>query len=238
MKLAKTNDFCGEKTPKLTVVMIHGIASDSHSFDRAIKYFKERPELTEVRFVTFDLLGSGESYAGDDLEYGYADQLSALDESIADLQLKTPLVLIGHSLGTFIVTRYAKKYPGEAQNLILVSPPIFAPEDFTNPLFIAGMKMFEGSLEAGHRGILQTKAFRNSMDKIVLDEKNYATLARTKIPTTLIYGDEDQIIAAQNIPRVLTENPQITAIKTHGRHGVTRDKYIEIGKVLEKILHA
>ena len=238
MKLAKTNDFCGARAPKLTAVMIHGIASDSHSFDHAIKYFKEQPELAEVRFVTFDLLGSGKSYKGDDLDYGYSDQLSALNESIADLKLKTLLVLVGHSLGTFIVTRYAKKYPGDVQNLILVSPPIYAPEDFANPLFIAGIEMFEKFLEAGQRGILQTKVFRNSMDKIVLDEKNYETLAKTKVPTTLIYGDEDQIIAAHNIPRMLNDNSKIEAIKTHGRHGATRDKYTEIKKVLEKILHA
>ncbi len=38
LKLAKTYDSCVSGHPKLTVVMIHGIASDSSTYDHAIKY--------------------------------------------------------------------------------------------------------------------------------------------------------------------------------------------------------
>ncbi len=236
MKLAKIHDIKPMGETKLTVVMIHGIASDAHTYDHALKYLGERPKMNGVRFMTFDLLGAGKSYAGDELNYDYKDQLAALDESIAGIE--GPLVLVGHSLGTFITTRYVYKNPEKVSGLILVSPPIYTPEDFENPAFMVAVKAFEKVIGAKNPEILETKAFQNSMKNIVLDRKNYAVLAGIKIPTILIYGNEDQIIASHNIPRALKENSNISAIKTHGRHGVTHDKYVEIEKALEKFLHA
>ena len=239
MKLAKTHDYCASKKPKLTVVMIHGIASNSRTYDHALEFLEEQDALRDVRLVTFDLLGSGESYTGDDLNYDYNDQLEALHESIGDLKIAdTPLVLVGHSLGTFIVTRYADTYADEVSELILISPPIYTLEDFSNPAFMEGVKTFEKLVGASKPEVLETKAFRNSMDKIVMDKNNYAVLAGLKIPMILIYGDGDQLIASYNVPGLLRENPRVTAIKTVGQHGVTRDKYTEVGKVLERILHA
>ena len=77
------------------------------------------------------------------------------------------------------------------------------------------------------------------MDKIVLNKNNYKTLAELNIPTVLIYGDADTLIASYNIPKILKDNPKyITAIKTIGRHGVSRDKYNKIRGVLEETLNA
>ena len=239
MKLAKTHDYCASKKPKLTAVMIHGIASDSRTYDRALKFLEEQDTLKDVRFVTFDLLGSGESYAGDELNYDYDDQLEALHNSVKDLKLgDTPLVLVGHSLGTFIVTRYADTYAGDVAELILVSPPFYTLKDFANPAFVEGVKAFEKLVGASNPEILGTKAFRNSVDKIIMDKNNYAVLAGLKVPMTLIYGDEDQLIASYNVPKLLRENSRAMAIKTVGRHSVTKDKYTEMGKILERFLHA
>ena len=235
MKLAKTHDGGADK-PKLTAVLIHGIASDSGDWGKALEYLEK--ELPEVRFVTFDLLGAGKSYAGEELNYDYADQLEALRNSINGLGVTTPLVLVGHSLGTFIVTRYADTYTSEVDRLILVSPPVYTLEDFKNPAFTKAVEAFESTLAAKNPEILTQKSFRNSMDNIVMDKKNYDVLAKLETPTTLIYGDEDQIIASYNVPRLLADNSGVTAVKTHGRHGVTQDKYAEIKKILEKILHA
>ena len=54
--LKKTHDFCSVKEPRLAVVLIHGIASDSTVFDNALKYLEGTRSLKDIRFVTFDLL--------------------------------------------------------------------------------------------------------------------------------------------------------------------------------------
>lgn len=238
--LAKTHDYAAAKEPKLAVVMIHGIASDSATYHEALEYLENNRSLNEIRFITFDLLGSGKSLKSDELNYDYHDQVTALHNSIRALKLgKTPLVLIGHSLGTFIVTKYAATHEKTVQSLILVSPPIYTPEDLDNPAFAAGMKMFRDAVGLKNHKILEDKAFNNSMDRIVLNRNNYQTLSEIKVPTVLIYGVADQLIASYNVPKVLKDNSKyVKAIKTNGRHGITEDKYRKIGKILEEALNA
>lgn len=238
--LKKTHDFSASKEPKLVVVMIHGIASDSTTFNNALKYLEGTRSLKDVRFVTFDLLGSGKSLKSDKLNYDYADQLEALHNAISKLKLDdTPLVLVGHSLGTFIVTRYADTYKKTLKKLILISPPIYTEEDLDNPAFEEAIKVFKDAVALKDRKILQEKAFNNSMEKIVLNRKNYKVLAGLTTPTVLIYGNMDQLIAPHNIPKILKDNPKhLSAIKTEGRHGITHDKYSKMVNILEEVLNA
>lgn len=239
IKLAKIHDR-KVSNPILTVVMIHGIASDSHTFDKAIKYLEDDSKLKDVRLVTFDLLGSGKSPKDDDsLSYGYRDQLGALHRSIEGLGVDSKIVLVGHSMGTLVTTRYASKHKDLVRELILVSPPIYTEVDMANPLFGKGMKIFEEAISVKNPKILKEKSFRNVMDKIVLDKKNCSVLATIDVPTTLIYGAADQFIASYNIPRLLAGNPEyLKAIKTKRGHGVSQDKYIEIDKVLRRLVDA
>ncbi|BDU18270.1 alpha/beta fold hydrolase [Lysobacter auxotrophicus] len=65
--------------------------------------------------------------------YGFSDEGPMprdLDADVADLAalitaagLKTPLVLVGHSLGSNIVRRYAQHHPENVRALVLVDPP-------------------------------------------------------------------------------------------------------------------
>ena len=237
--LKKTHDFSAVKDPKLAVIFIHGIASDSSTFKNALRYLEGTRSLKEVRFVTFDLLGSGKSPKSAKLNYDYKDQLEALHNAISKLKLRVPLILVGHSLGTFIVTRYADTYKKSVKKLILVSPPVYTIEDLENPAFEAGIKVFKDAVSLKNRKILKEKAFINSMEKIVLDKRNYKVLSEIKTPTVLIYGKLYQFIRSYNIPKILKTNPKyLSAIKTEGRHGVSHDKYSKLVGILEEELNA
>lgn len=239
LELKKTHDFCVSGEPKLTAVFIHGIASDSHAFNNALKYLEGTTSLNDVRFITFDLLGSGASYKNDRLNYDYKDQLMALEKSLEKLKLTTPLVLVGHSMGTLIVTRYASTHKKTVAKLILVSPPVYTERDLDNPAFEVAMKGFKEAVSVKNRALLKDKSFNNSVQEIVKNRKNYKTLTELTTPAVLIYGDLDQIIAPYNIPKAVRENPKyLSVIKTPGRHGVSREKYNKIRDVLEEILNA
>lgn len=236
--LEKTHDYCAAKHPKLTAVFIHGIASDSSSFAGAFKYLEDEKSLGEVRFVAFDLLGAGKSLCSDELNYDFGEQVTALHNSIKKLDVDTSLVLVGHSMGTFIVTRYADTYKNSVKHLILISPPIYTKEDLENPAFEIGMKMFRDAVSLKNSEILDTKEFNNSINNIVKNKDNYTRLANLETNTTLIYGEMDKFISVLNFPGMLKKNPQhITAIRTVGYHGVSREKYPKIAKVLKEVLN-
>lgn len=236
--LSKTYDKCASGKPKLTAVLIHGIASDSTTYAEALKFLEGDDALKSVRFVTFDLLGSGKSLKDDSLNYDYKEQLEALHNSIQDLEITTPLVLVGHSMGALIATRYADTYKKEVSNLILVSSPTYRLEDLENPVFKAEMEAFKKIVAAKDRQYINDKAFENEVAKIVLNKSNYRRLAELKTPAVLIYSDSDRTIMPTNIRKVIKENPKyLKGIKTLGTHRVARDKYNKIREVLEGVLH-
>lgn len=236
LELNVAYDFCQTKEPKLTVVFIHGIAADASSFQKAATTLAENPTFENVRFLAFDLLGVGKSLTTDELEYDYDEQLTALKNTLDKLEIKTPLVLVGHSMGTLIATRFAAKNPGMVEELILVSPPIYTPEDIKSPLYKKAMAGFRAVITAKNPEFLEQKSFNNELEKIVSDLENYRFLIETKKSTTLIYGDGDEIIASFNIPKVLAANEKIKAIKTVGTHGISSAKTAKIAEELERIL--
>lgn len=239
LELKKIRDFCPSGKPRLTVVFIHGIASTSDAFKNTLKYLSGIPGLSDIRFVTFDLLGAGKSYTSDELEYTLKDQIEALNNSIMKLNLKTPLVLVGHSMGSLISLNYANTFKKAVKKLILASPPLYTDKDLKHPAFKEAVKVFEKVVGARHKGSTDSKQFKKSMENIVLTDKNYDVLGSITTDSVILYGDQDQFISSYNIPKLLKENPKrITAIKTIGAHPMSRDKYHKLAPILEELLDA
>lgn len=100
-----------------TVILEAGSNADSTT------WFRVQPLLAiRTRVCAYDRAG-----------YGFSDEgpkPRSLDADVADLQalihaagLRTPVVLVGHSLGSNIARRYADRYPEDVAGLVLVDPP-------------------------------------------------------------------------------------------------------------------
>lgn len=237
LKLTKTYDHCPSNKPRLTVVCVHGIADDSSRFIKPLEYLEGTTSLKDIRFVRFDLLGSGKSTKSDKLNYDFKEQLEALFNAIDALKLKTPLVLMGHSMGCLISARFAEAHKKMIKELILISPPVFRPEEFDSPKMAAGKEGFRQLMILKDPKYRTDKAFNNELEKIVFNKHNYSVYTRLTKPATIIYGAADKIIASYNIPGLVKINKKISAIKTPGSHGIGRDKYGKLVPVLERILN-
>ena len=237
LKLAKIHDFCVSRKPRLTVVMLHGIASSAHTYDHALKYFKSSPSMKNIRFVTYDWLGAGKSFSAKSLCYDIDEELMALKNSLEKLKIKTPLILVGHSMGTMLVAHYASTFPKEVAKLILVSPPIYTEKDLKDPIFEKGMEAFRSSVAQYNAKIIKGKPFNAQMKNIVKNPTNYKAFSSLKTPTFMIYGALDPFISHDNVEKVARSNKLITAIKTDRKHSVSRDKYAKILEILEDTLN-
>ena len=105
----------GEGAP--VVVLESGATADS------MAWHEVQPSIAKsTKVCAYDRAGFGFSDDGPlprDLDADAKD-LHAL---IHAAKIATPVVLVGHSLGTNIVRRYATKYPVDVRALVLVDPP-------------------------------------------------------------------------------------------------------------------
>ncbi|TDW29383.1 pimeloyl-ACP methyl ester carboxylesterase [Cryobacterium psychrophilum] len=121
------------------VILVHGIASSSVTFQDVIPLL-----VTQHRVIAIDILGFGESPAPDGCEYRLEDHVRALAATIRSLKIHEPFLLVGHSLGSLIGTRYAAlnrrgtgrslwnrlARQGPVRRLVLVGPPVYtSPQD-------------------------------------------------------------------------------------------------------------
>ncbi len=97
------------------VVMLHGIGSNAHSFDRLAGHLPE-----DWMLVAWNAPGYGGSRPVENerpLARDYADRLRVLVDSLG---LKD-FMLVGHSLGTLVAVDYASRFADHVKRLVLVA---------------------------------------------------------------------------------------------------------------------
>lgn len=97
-----------------TIIFIHGYRGNHHGLEAIAG------ALPDFNIVIPDLPGFGQSaeFAGDHSVENYSIWLAGF---IANLELSSPPVLLGHSFGTIICAQFAATHP-ELSQLILVNP--------------------------------------------------------------------------------------------------------------------
>ena len=100
------------------VILIHGLAASLHDWDDFI------PDLVANGYAAYalDLLGHGDSPKPDSRAYNVAWLFDHFVEWVESLELPKPPVLIGHSLGGYLVLDYARRFPARTHGLVLVNP--------------------------------------------------------------------------------------------------------------------
>lgn len=111
-----TNYWVYKDDTKLPVIiMIHGFRGTHHGLDLIAK------QLDEYQVIVPDLPGFGESKPFDGT-HSLENYVKWLSKFIVDLKLLTPPILLGHSFGSIIASRYASENPQTISQLILVNP--------------------------------------------------------------------------------------------------------------------
>jgi len=213
------------------VVLVHGIASSSVTFVNLVPLLKDRH-----RVVSVDILGFGGSPVPADAEYTIEEHVASLHATLKRLRLREPFVLVGHSLGSLIASRYAAMHGRDVRRLVLVGPPIYVspPEigdrrvrarvsaylklyeflrnnkQFTirNAAMLAKLMPIEGLLEVSERNWVP---FVKSLEHCIEQQTVVGDIASLRLPVDVVYGSLDAFIA----PGALTVIERMEHVTMH-----------------------
>ncbi len=199
--------------------MLHGIASSSVTFERLVPLVEPYH-----RVIAIDLLGFGASPAPEDSDYTVEQHTASLARTIRRLRLREPFVLVGHSMGALIASRYAATHHAEVAKLVLVSPPLYLPttaigagsdrttmglyfrlyeflrenKDFTirAAAGLARISPIKNLLDVSERN---WRAFVLSLQNSIESQTALTDLASVRVPIELIYGSLDPLLAPAGI---------------------------------------
>lgn len=105
-----------------TIIFIHGMASSSRYWD----YYMEHLSKTN-RVIAIDLLGFGQSPKPRG-NYDTDTHVTAILDTIHELKIKEPFVLVGHSMGALITLRMAAKNLELISRLVVFGLPVYKNE--------------------------------------------------------------------------------------------------------------
>jgi pimeloyl-ACP methyl ester carboxylesterase len=206
------------------VILVHGIASSSRTFQKLV------PRLTDAhRVVALDILGFGESPAPAHASYTIDEHARALRSTVRSLRLKAPFVLVGHSLGALIASRYAADHPESVARLVLVSPPIYLPSTSfgatrdrttmdTYLRFYEYLRANKSFTMAAARALDRISPIRNvlevseqnwsavslSLQNAIESQTSVSDIARVRVPVEIVYGKLDPFLMPGGIQIVST----------------------------------
>lgn len=229
------------------VVLLHGIASSSVTFEYLI------PLLAPThRVVAIDLLGFGRSIAPEGTRFTIEEHVAAVRRTLRGLRLREPFVLVGHSMGALIASRYAVRYPKRIAKLVMVSPPVYlAPtaignwrdrtamdlylriydflrnnKDFTMAAAgnLARLSPIKNLLEVSESN---WPAFVASLEHAIESQTTVSDLSAVRAPVELVYGALDPFLAPAGI-RIIEQMRHVTAHRVQVGDHIVRPRMARV----------
>lgn len=229
------------------VVLVHGIASSSVTFEKLI------PLLTpNHRVIAVNLLGCGKSPAPLDIDYTVEDHVDALRRTLIRRGVFRRFTLVGHSMGGIISARFATMYGAWLRRVVLVGTPIYPPlNTVLNPVdraqlgfyqqfydYLKANPVFTGMTAAAINAISPIKhiidvsergwePMRRSMTNVIQGQTTLTDLTMVKVPVELVFGTIDPFLSKKGTEAAARIGP-VTAHPVDRVDHVIRDRMAKV----------
>ncbi|WP_371352552.1 alpha/beta fold hydrolase [Pseudoalteromonas sp. 68 DY56-GL68] len=117
MSLKMAYSYLKPNGNKPTVVLLHGKNFNAHYWTSTAKYLQSKGYGVLIP----DQIGFGKSSKPKDYQFSFAALANNTQQLIASLNIKQPIVL-GHSMGGMLASRYSLMFPTQVNQLILLNP--------------------------------------------------------------------------------------------------------------------
>lgn len=234
------------------VILIHGIASSASTFKRLVPLLSGR-----YRCISIDLLGFGDSPVPAHATYTIEEHVAAIHRTIRSLGLTSPFILVGHSLGSLLSSRYTAVHPAQVSRLVLVSPPVYispaaigdprarrqmgaylrvyefmrANKDFTigSAATLANFFGLNDVLEVSERNWIP---FTLSLKNCIESQTTVSDIAAVRVPIDVVYGALDQFITPGTM-NIIEQMRHVTMHRVEVNDHLVRKRLArEIAKVI------
>jgi pimeloyl-ACP methyl ester carboxylesterase len=226
-------DSGGKRKP--TIVLLHGIAATSKTWDVLIKEL----DTKLYRVIALDLLGFGMSPKPINCSYTVDDHAMYIRKTLKRLKVKKPYKLVGHSMGSIISAHIGYLFPSDIDELILLSPPLYISDPKLNVIartrtdlymnaydFILKNKDFTINNSQFLRKLLRIEdgsdvnqdnwnSFKLSLQNTIIKQKAFDEIKGGYKPTHIIFGTMDEFLVQESINK-LSGNDHIRITKLIG----------------------
>lgn len=239
---------------KQTVVLLHGIAASSKTWDFLINEL----DCDKYRVIALDLLGFGKSPKPRLRNYSADDHSRYVQRTLRRLSVKKPFVMVGHSMGSIIATNYCYRYKKEVSRLFLLSLPLYSKDKSLGGAYISSkqtdvyLKIYEYLSEQKDFTIKHSQrirklmrlndglainkknwnGFRKSLNNTIIRQNTFAQIKSIKTPTEIIYGILDNLVVKNSVNR-LADFDHVKITKLQATYHLVDKRFARI--VAEKI---
>lgn len=233
---------CTSGSPeKPTIVLLHGIAASGDDWRQIVKTLEH-----DYYCVTIDLLGFAKSPKPQWAEYTLDQHVRSIAYTIRRLGLPPQFILAGHSMGSFIATRYSVIHKRRISRLLLLSPPIYPPlisiskksalkrTDWLLQLYkflrthprmgpstmknISQIMLLPVSVQDDTATWIP---FARSLEKCIEQQTIKEDISGLEMPIDVFYGSLDLVVIPRNVES-LRDIRNVTLHKFRGNHNMGR----------------
>lgn len=232
------------KKPRATVLFIHGIGLSARSWGQVVEQMPRN-----VRVITIDLLGFGQSPKPHWAIYNVRLQARMIIATVLRLRITGPVVLVGHSLGALVSVEVAKRYPLLVRSMVLCSPPFYKPDAATKRLIPHADKVLKDIYKAiqkypdqfikisqlavkyglVNKGFSLTKddshGYMGALEASIINQTSLQDAVKLKKRMHIIHGALDAVVIKKNLKYLVKHNDQATLTTVMAGHEV-RGLYI------------
>lgn len=213
------------RRPKATVLFIHGIGNTGEAWNEVIARL-----APDIRVISIDLLGFGESPRPRWGIYNAKTQARSVLATYLKLRRLSPVIIVGHSLGSLVAIEMAKRYPLLVKSLILCSPPLyegttarFRTDTMLRQLYRTAINRPDEFLKlsaVAMRYDLINKSFSVTNDNVdsymaalesmIINQTSLDDARKLTVPTTIIRGTLDPFVVGKNLKKLAKANPRVS----------------------------
>lgn len=221
-------------------LFLHGWGADANSFNSILN------QLKDFRCISLSLPGFGGSQKPSE-DWGVFEYSAFVRDFIEKLQIE-PIIIIGHSFGGRVAIKGISKELLKPQKLVLIASAGASRKSFGSIIIslvakVAHLFSFIPPLRSminKMKSILGSDDYKNSGDMRniflkVVNENLESDAKCIKIPTLLIWGEEDQtttLVEARRLKAAISSSN--LKIFPGAGHYVFKDEYVKVAKEIRE----